>query len=91
MACPYGGNCEFVFDPSAHEYDWLVVYDDLPARRGERPALREEPLACPREYTMLVTVEPSSIKAYGNDYTARPDGRRHAYREDRGNLHGLLR
>ncbi len=68
---PVWGHCEFVFDPSAREYDWLVVYDDLPARRGERPALREEPLACPREHTMLVTAEPSSIKVYGNDYAAQ--------------------
>lgn len=55
------GSCQFIFDPAARDYDWLVVYDELPAGWTE-------PLACPREHTLLLTVEPSSIKAYGRAY-----------------------
>ena len=66
---PQWGDCEFVFDREATEYDWLVVYDDLPARLGERKKISIEQLACPREHTLLVTTEPSSVKHYGNDYT----------------------
>lgn len=60
------GRCEFVFDPDARDYDWLVVYNDLPRRGGGA-----EVLACPREHTLLVTTEPSSIKAYGTAYAAQ--------------------
>jgi hypothetical protein len=65
------GNCRFLFDPQEREYDWLVVYNDLPHRRGENDSLQEEILACPRRHTLLVTTEPSSIKAYGARYTAQ--------------------
>lgn len=68
---PVWGGCRFTFDPDAREYDWLVVYDDLPATAGERFTMREELLACPRSHTMLVTCEPSSIKIYGNAYAAQ--------------------
>ena len=59
-ASPSFGQCDFTFDPDARSYDWLVVYDELPPQG--------EALACPRENTMLVTAEPSSIKVYGNRY-----------------------
>ena len=62
---PRHGNCEFIFDRDQREYDWLVVYDDLPSVRGERATLWEEVLACPREQTLLITSEPSTIKVYG--------------------------
>ena len=68
---PTWSKCEFIFDPEVRRYDWLVVYDDLPAIAGERRTLREEFLACPKAHTMLVTTEPSSIKTYGNAYTAQ--------------------
>ena len=29
---PIWGNCEYSFDLEAHDYDWLVVYNDLPQR-----------------------------------------------------------
>jgi hypothetical protein len=45
-----------------------VVYDDLPPIAGERPPLWEERLACPREQTLLITTEPSTIKVYGKGY-----------------------
>jgi hypothetical protein len=54
----------FVFDPDARDYDWYVVYDNLPSQAGERFAMRREDLACPRENTILLTSEPSSIKIY---------------------------
>ncbi len=63
---PEWGDCRFIFDIDAREYDWLVVYSDLPRNPPGR-----ELLACSRENTLLVTTEPSSIKAYGSDYTAQ--------------------
>lgn len=66
---PVWGDCEFVFDRDARDYDWLLVYDDLPARPGEPKKISREPLACARAHTLLVTNEPSSVKIYGNDYT----------------------
>ena len=59
------GCCEYLFDPNAREYDWLVVYNDFPGN------LQEERLSCPRQHTLLVTCEPSSIKTYGRAYTAQ--------------------
>jgi hypothetical protein len=65
------GRCRFLFDPGERDYDWLVVYNDLPHRRGETASLAQEILACPRRHTLLVTTEPSSIKTYGRVYTAQ--------------------
>jgi hypothetical protein len=62
------GDCEFCFDPDARDYDWLVVYDDLPPSGPERFSRRVEELACPRAHTLFVTAEPSSIKVYGSDF-----------------------
>ncbi|MBI5137013.1 MAG: glycosyltransferase [Nitrospirae bacterium] len=66
---PVWGDCAFLFDPDARDYDWLVVYDDLPPVAGERFSDRCETLACARANTLLITTEPSSIKAYGSAYT----------------------
>lgn len=66
---PVWGECAFIFDREARQYDWLVVYDDVSPRPGERKAMGREVLACPREHTLLVTFEPSSVKIYGDDYT----------------------
>tara|TARA_B100001123_G_scaffold410908_1_gene506559 strand:+ start:220 stop:1290 length:1071 start_codon:yes stop_codon:yes gene_type:complete len=65
---PTWGTCRFTFDPEARNYDWLVVYHDLPPTRGETPEATVEELACPRENTMHVTYEPSSITTYGHAY-----------------------
>lgn len=62
---PLWGNCEYTFDLDARDYDWLVVYNDLPSSHPE------EMLCCPQQQTLLVTTEPSSIKSYGNAYTAQ--------------------
>ena len=68
---PVWGNCLFLFDRDERNYDWLVVYDDLPARSGERFTLRQEVLGGAPQHTLLVTTEPSSIKIYGSAYTAQ--------------------
>ena len=52
---------EFTYDASCGDYDWLVVFDELPAKR--------ELLACPKEQTILCTWEPVSIKGYSRAYT----------------------
>lgn len=65
---PEWGNCQYSFDPEDSDYDWLVVYDDLPAKHGEARKYRHEKLACPASHTLLTTSEPSSIKHFGNTY-----------------------
>lgn len=65
---PEWGNCRFSLDPEDRDYDWLVVYDDLPAKRGEARKHRHEVLACPASHTLLTTSEPSSIKHFGDTY-----------------------
>ena len=60
---------EFILDPAAADFDWFVVYDDLPRSGEERLPLRVENVACGKERTVLVTYEPSSIKYFGRDYT----------------------
>ena len=62
---PQWGNCLFDFDVDCTDYDWLVVYHDLP--RGEG-LFTQEKLHCPRERTLLITGEPSSITVFGRDY-----------------------
>ena len=61
-------NHEYIFDPEARDYDWFVVYDDLPRAGDEKLPLRTESLTCPQANTILITYEPSSIKFYGQDY-----------------------
>lgn len=58
-----------MFDRETRDYDWLVVYDDIPERPGDPRGKAYEELACAPEHTLLVTTEPSSIKIYGRDYT----------------------
>ncbi len=65
---PRWGNCDFVFDRDCRDYDWLVVYDDLPSVAGERHPLWVEELSCPPEHTLLLLTEPSSVKTYGRSY-----------------------
>ena len=59
------GNCLFSFDIDDTDYDWLVVYHDIP---GKDSLIIEQPVHCPRDRTILVTPEPSSITVYGRDY-----------------------
>ena len=59
----------FTDDPMRSDYDWLVVFDEMP--REDRGTFRGgfEPLCCPREQTILCTWEPVSIKSYSRTYT----------------------
>lgn len=66
---PTWDNCLFSFDPGDRDYDWLVVYEDLPPLPGQKRDQTAETLACTAERTLLVTSEPSSIKHYGNTFT----------------------
>ena len=61
-------DCVFVLERDSRDYDWLVVYDDMPSVGGERHTMWEEELACPRANTMLITTEPSTIKVYGSRF-----------------------
>jgi len=54
---------EFTRDPECDDYDWLVVYDEIPK------TLNWVDLKCPRSHTILVTQEPPSIKVYPPPYT----------------------
>lgn len=65
------GACRFLFAPDERQYDWLVVYNDLPPAGDERFSINRETLACPQNNTLLVTHEPSSIRIYGNDFTGQ--------------------
>ncbi|TKB28019.1 hypothetical protein FCL47_00555 [Desulfopila sp. IMCC35006] len=62
---PQWGNCLFDFDVDCTDYDWLVVYHDIPQSDD---FFSQEKLCCPRERTMLLTGEPSSITVFGRDY-----------------------
>lgn len=70
---PSGGykNAAFIFDPDERDYDFLVVYEDLPPLSGERKILRSERLACPKKHTLLITTEPSSIRIDGLNYLSQ--------------------
>jgi len=63
---PVWGACRFVFDPLERTYDWLVVFDDLPRKPGQKKYSAQEELACPPEHTLFITREPSSVTAYGS-------------------------
>jgi hypothetical protein len=65
------GEIEWIFAKDCSAYDWLVVYDDLPSVSGERNTLWEERLACPKQNTLLITSEPSTIKVYGKAFLAQ--------------------
>ena len=65
---PTWGECEFVFDINEKNYDWVVVYDDLPRIKDERFSKRTEKLTCRKDHSLLVTTEPPSIKSYGKIY-----------------------
>ncbi|HBG18990.1 MAG TPA: hypothetical protein DDY32_06855 [Desulfobulbaceae bacterium] len=62
---PQWGECLFDFDVDCRDYDWLVVYQDLPR---DDTFFTEEKLACPKEKTLLITGEPSTITVFGTDY-----------------------
>ena len=65
----YAPGYVFTNDPDCGNYDWLVVYDEMP--NGDLGLFRNgaETLRCPREHTILATWEPISVKAYSRAYT----------------------
>ena len=65
----YAPGYVFTSDAACRDYDWLVVYDEMP--KNDIGSFHDgyEPLACPKERTMLLTVEPTSIKNYSRAYT----------------------
>lgn len=65
------GEVKFIFNRDCREYDWLVAYDTLPSVGGERFPLWEETLACPRQNTLFITSEPSTIKVYGKAFLSQ--------------------
>ena len=65
------GNCEFILDCDACDYDWLVVFSEFPPLASERFSLWQEQLACPRERTIFITNEPSSVKNYGSHFLSQ--------------------
>ncbi|HSQ84396.1 MAG TPA: glycosyltransferase family 10, partial [Desulfobacterales bacterium] len=58
------GSCSFTFNPLEKNYDWLVVIDDIPKITPNGVEI----LSCPKENTILVTTEPSSITRYGRAF-----------------------
>ena len=62
------GDCLFIADAACTDYDWLLVYDEMPRSVGTISG-EAEPLQCPPERTILVTVEPPSIKIYPRLFT----------------------
>ena len=61
----------YVFDddPARKDYDWLVVFDEMPDEDRGTVLHGREPLSCPRERTILCTWEPTSVKNYSHAYT----------------------
>lgn len=58
------GSCSFTFNPLETNYDWLVIIDDVPKIIDKRV----ETLSCPKENTILVTTEPTTITRYGRAF-----------------------
>lgn len=59
----------FTDNPACDDYDWLVVYDELPGEDIGTYHDGYETLRCPQECTILATWEPVSIKSYSRAYT----------------------
>lgn len=62
-------DCLFIRNSSITDYDWVLVYDEIPTNNTGTLAKGKEPLLCPPDQTILITVEPPSIKIYSRAYT----------------------
>lgn len=62
-------DCLFCSDAAMTEYDWVLVYDEFPRKSVGTISHETEPLLCPPDQTILITVEPPSIKVYSRAYT----------------------
>lgn len=72
VGCPsyeYKPGYVFTEDARCDDYDWLVVYEELSREKAGTLCGGYEPLACPKERTILCTWEPTSIKSYSRAYT----------------------
>lgn len=58
------GSCLFTFNALEKNYDWLVIIDDIPKIISSGV----EKVSCPKENTILVTTEPTSITRYGRAF-----------------------
>jgi len=67
----YAPGYVFTGDASCSDYDWLVVFDEIPDKTTGTFHDGYETLACPREQTILATWEPVSIKCYSRAYAAQ--------------------
>ena len=67
-ADPEAWGVRYTFDTDARDYDYLVVYEDLPYPPGSTRSERVERLSCDPANTLFVTTEPTSIKIYGRHY-----------------------
>lgn len=66
----WGDKLLFTCDPACEDYDWLCVYDELPAKY---PGVRRGRLAvrCPLSRTILATQEPVAVKSYNRAYLSQ--------------------
>ena len=64
----YAPGWVFTRDADCDDYDWLVVFDEIPDRDTGTIRNSCETLACPKEHTILATWEPTSIKCYTKAY-----------------------
>lgn len=65
----YWDDCVFIQDAECTDYDWAVVYDDMPRWDAGTIKHETEKLRCPPERTIFVTAEPPSIKIYPTPFT----------------------
>ena len=65
------GNCQFIFADDDNDYDWLVVYDDIPTHTQSDNKSGQQEIHCPEQNTILVTMEPSNIKTYGRVFVSQ--------------------
>ena len=65
------GDCLFCTDAAMTDYDWVLVYDEFPRTPVGTIRNETEPLLCPPDQTILITVEPPSIKIYSRAYTSQ--------------------
>lgn len=96
----YAPGYTFTADAGCDDYDWLVVYDELPRQKIGTLCGGYEPLACPKDRTILCTWEPVSIKSYSKSYTRQfghlltnrpPEAERHpGYHLGRGYFYWFL-
>ena len=63
------GEIQFIVDSRCEDYDWLVVYDDIPKHDSGTVRKEMESLVCPPEQTVLITAEPPTIRIYPECYT----------------------